>query len=107
MSKNIFPRTNIGNLSVSRLIIGTNFIVGGSHRTKARDMQIKGLFTDRESVADLIETYLQYGVDTILGRIAERPFIVDGIKLAQDRSGTKINFIQLGVFNVSDTAQAI
>ena len=103
MDKEIFPRTKIGNLSVSRMIIGTNNVVGGSHRTKARDLHIKGLFQDKESVASLIETYLDYGVDTIIGRIVELPHMVDGMKLTQDRKGTKINFIQLGVLDMSDT----
>ena len=106
MDKEIFPRTKIGNLSVSRMIIGTNNVLGGSHRTRARDSHIKGLFQDKESVASLIETYLDYGVDTIIGLIIENPHLVDGIKLAQDRKGTKINYIQLGVFDVSDTPQA-
>ena len=106
MAKENFPRTKIANLSVSRMIIGTNNVLGGSHRTKARDMHIKGLFKDSESAACLIESYLDHGVDTIIGCITEAPFLVDGIKLAQDRRGQKIYYIQLGIFDVSDTAAA-
>ena len=106
MNDTEFPRTKIADLSISRMIIGTNNVLGGSHRTKARDMHIKGLFQEKEAVAQLIETYLEYGVDTIIGLIVETPFLVDGIKLAQDRKGKKVNCIQLGIFDVSDTAQA-
>ena len=106
MNNSEFPRTKIGNLSVSRMIIGTNNVLGGSHRTKARDMHIKGLFQEREPVARLIEAYLEYGVDTIIGCLTETPFMIEGIKLAEDRTGKKVNYIQLGVFDMSDTAQA-
>ena len=106
MSDYSFPRTKIGDLSVSRMIIGTNNVFGGSHRTKARDLHIKGLFQTKESAADLVETYLGYGVDTIIGCVTENRFMVDGIKLAQDRTGKKVNYIQLGIFDVSDTAKA-
>ena len=33
----MFPRTNIENLSVSRLMIGTNWLLGYSHTSKALD----------------------------------------------------------------------
>ena len=106
MDNHNFPRTKVGDLSVSRMIIGTNNVLGGSHRTKARDWHIKELFQDKESVARLLETYLDYGVDTIIGCLVDAPHVLDGIKLAQDRKGKKIIYIQLGVFDMSNTTQA-
>ena len=56
MPDNLFPRTKIGDLSVSRMIMGTNNIMGGSHRTKARDTHIKEINNTAAAVADIVET---------------------------------------------------
>ena len=58
---NNFPRTEIGGLSISRMIIGTNNVMGGSHRTFARDTHIKGIFEDnKNAVADFIIYFILY-----------------------------------------------
>ena len=107
MSATEFPRTTIGNLSVSRMIMGTNNIMGGSHRTKARDMHIKGIFNgNAEAVAEVIEAYLTYGVDTIIGCLAKSPHVIKAFKLAEDRTGKKIHHVELGVFDTADNPQA-
>ncbi|MDR0731585.1 MAG: hypothetical protein LBF63_07950 [Treponema sp.] len=106
MGEHEFPRTVIGGLSVSRMIIGTNNVLGGSHRTEARDIHIKGIFQGKEEVARLLEAYLSHGVDTIIGCLINAPHVLDGIKLAEDRTGRKMHYIELGVFDVSDTPQA-
>ena len=67
MDTTMFPRTQIGGLSVSRMIMGTNNIMGGSHRTKARDSHIIEINNNKNAVADIVETYLSYGIDTIIG----------------------------------------
>jgi hypothetical protein len=100
-----FPRVKIGDLSVSRMIIGTNNVLGGSHRTQARDLHIKQIFQGKEEVADLIETYLHNGVDTIIGCLQRAPHVIDGIKLVQDRTGKKIHYMELGIFDMSDSAE--
>ena len=100
-----FPRTTIGGLSVSRMVMGTNNIMGGSHRTMARDLHIKEINHHAESVAAIVEAYLASGVDTIVGRMVEWDFAIDGIRLAEQRTGKKVNVIELAVFDVSDTAE--
>jgi hypothetical protein len=102
----VFPRTNVGGLSLSRLIMGTNNIMGGSHRTKARDNHIKGINNNREAVADIVETYLSYGVDTIIGVLVKNQFAIDGIRLAEERTGKKVNKIELAVVNTDDDPEA-
>ena len=106
MSEIQFPRTNIGGVSVSRLIAGTNNIMGGSHRTKARDTHIKNIFNRAEAVADIVETYLYYGVDTIIGRLAEFDFAVEGIKIAEERTGKHVHHIELAVFDTADNEKS-
>jgi len=107
MSTAEFPRTVIGGLSVSRMIMGTNNIMGGSHRTKARDMHIKQYFNNSaENVAAVLEAYLESGVDTIIGCLSKSQHVLDAFKLAEDRTGRKIHHIELGVFDTADNPQA-
>ena len=37
-----FPRTMVGGVSLPRLLIGTNWFMGYSHTSKAKDNFIKG-----------------------------------------------------------------
>jgi len=76
MSSSEFPRTVIGGLSVSRMIIGTNNVLGGSHRTKARDDHIKRILQTADDTVPLLEAYLEHGVDTIIGCLARAPHVI-------------------------------
>jgi len=102
----LFPRTVVGGLSVSRMIMGTNNIMGGSHRTHARDIHIKGINNNAAAVADIIEAYLACGVDTIIGCLSRSDFAVEGIRLAQERTGQRVYFIELAVFEMLDTPES-
>jgi len=101
-----FPTTTVGGLELSRMIMGTNNIMGGSHRTRARDMHIKSFNNEAGAVCEIIETYLSYGIDTIIGCLVNSQFAMDGIRMAQERTGKKVKFIELAVFDVSNTAEA-
>ena len=101
-----FPRTTVGGLSISRMIMGTNNIMGGSHRTKARDVHIRGINNNAAAVADIIEAYMACGVDTILGCLSRSEFALEGIRLAQERTDRKVNVVELAVFETHDTPQA-
>jgi hypothetical protein len=81
-----FPRTTVGGLSVSRMIIGTNWFLGWSHTSNAKDNYIKQNVKDRKKIADIIEVFLNNGVDTIMGPITNDP-LYDAIKDAEDRTG--------------------
>lgn len=81
-----FPRTTVGGLSVSRMIIGTNWFLGWSHTSDAKDNYIKENIRDRKKIADMLEVFLKSGVDTIMGQITNIP-LADAIKEAEDRTG--------------------
>jgi hypothetical protein len=81
-----FPRTLVGGVSLSRLIIGSNWFLGCSHATAAKDAFIKENIADRRKIADIIEVYLRAGVDTIMGKITNT-VLAEGIAEAQDRTG--------------------
>ena len=51
----MFPRTTIEDLSVSRLMIGTNWMLGYSHTSKAKDRDIVETIPN-----DMIQDILDY-----------------------------------------------
>ncbi len=72
MSSIAFPRTEIEGLSVSRLIIGTNWFLGYSHTSKAKDRFIVEHQTvDR--LVSVVGAFVESGVDTIYGARPESP----------------------------------
>ena len=71
------------------MIMGTNWFLGYSHYTPAKDALIKEVVSDRKKIADIIEVFLRAGVDAIMGFI-NAPNLVDAIKDAEDRTGEKV-----------------
>jgi hypothetical protein len=94
-----FPRTIVGGVSLSRMIIGTNWFLGWSHTSRAKDDFIKENIADRKKIADIMEVYLHAGVDTIMGQLAH-PELADGIKEAEDRTGVKVIVVSTPSFPV-------
>ena len=82
-----FPRTTVGGLSVSRMVIGTNWFRGFSHATPAKDALIKDL-CDRTWIAGVLEVFFRHGVDTLIARY-EAPPMLDAVHDAEDRTGVK------------------
>ena len=102
---NAFPRTMVGGVSLPRMLIGSNWLVGYSHTSTASDNMIKSHHT-RESIAEMIETYLQYGIDAMMGLMVQSPILVDAAKLAEDRTGKKVILIDTPLINVDNNAAA-
>ncbi len=81
-----FPRTTVGGLSVSRMIIGTNWFLGYAHSTAAKSRFIEQHVTRPERVAEIIATFLRAGVDTIMCPHTQT-CIPEAIKRAEDAAG--------------------
>lgn len=94
-----FPRTEVGGLSLSRMIIGTNWFLGFSHTTPSRDDLICTQVRDRKKIADVIEVFARAGVDTVMGLITMPP-LGDAIKEAEDRTGARILRVSTPTFPV-------
>jgi len=92
-----FPRTTVGGVSLSRLIIGTNWFLGFSHTSRAKDQFIRDLQTP-ERIADILCTFLEYGVDTVMGPAS--PLLRDAVQIAQDRTGKELIVILTPHFNI-------
>jgi len=84
-----FPRTTVGGLSVSRMIIGTNWFLGYTHSTQAKSKFIERTVTSRDSLAEILAVYLAAGVDTIMCPHTQT-VVPEAIEAAQDRAGRRL-----------------
>ncbi len=99
-----FPRTKIEDLSVSRMVIGTNWFLGFSHTSKAKDKEIKATMTATK-MADVLEVFLAAGVDTIMGQGAT-PLLREAMAEASQRTGRGMKLISTPIFPTEDTPEA-
>lgn len=95
---NEFPRTVVGGLSLSRMIIGTNWFLGYSHTSHAKSKFIKEYQT-RENVANILTVFMEAGVDTMMGM--PEPILRDAMSDAQDRTGREMVLILTPHFNIT------
>ncbi|MBR0226996.1 MAG: hypothetical protein IJQ62_01445 [Clostridia bacterium] len=101
----LFPRTTVAGVSLSRLIIGTNWVLGWSHRTPAADRQIKSRYAEGSRAVPLLETFLSEGVDTIMGPLQQEQVMQDAVRETMEKTGKKLILIDTPVINVDDSAQ--
>jgi hypothetical protein len=91
-----FPRTTVGGVSVSRMLIGTNWFLGYSHHSLAKDNFIRSYQT-RKNIADILTVFMQSGIDTIMGM--PENILAEAIQDAEQRTGHKAIFILTPHFN--------
>ena len=101
----LFPRTTVGGVSLPRLLMGTNWLMGFSHRSPAADKGIKDRYSTPEAYFPVLEAYLRYGIDAIMGPFSGDPLATAAIKYAEDKTGKKITIIDTPYFNVDDTPE--
>jgi len=102
----LFPRTTVGGLSVSRLVIGTNWLLGWSHTSKAKDDYIRTEITaHRAKLVAVLETYVRAGVDTIIG-FMPIPVLNEAILETEQRTGRKMIRISTPGFAVTPDTPA-
>ena len=92
-----FPRTTVGGVSISRLIIGTNWFLGYSHSSVAKDKFITNYQT-RNKIADTLEVFLECGIDAVMGPPSD--LLYEAIQEAQDRTGRQLISILTPTFNI-------
>ena len=106
MNERSFPRTTVAGVSLSRIIIGTNWILGWSHRGLAADQQIKNRFPGGREAFPLLKAFLDEGVDTIMGPLQSERVMQEAVLEAQERTGKKMILIDTPIINVDDSAAA-
>ena len=92
-----FPRTVVGGLSLSRLVIGTNWFLGFSHYSVAKDRLIKNT-QSREKITEILTVFLESGIDTIMGPLS--PLLIESIQDSQQSSGRDFTLILTPWFNI-------
>jgi hypothetical protein len=92
-----FPRTTVGGASLSRLIVGTNWFLGYSHYSAAKDQLIRNT-QNREKIAAILEVFLMAGVDTVMGPL--NPLLTEAVQDAQQRTGLEVKLILTPWFNL-------
>ena len=95
-----FPRTTVGGVSVSRMIVGTNWFLGWSHCTQAKDRLIKETFEDYQKIADVLEVFFNAGVNTVMGLILHDG-MVKAVREAEQRTGVEGIIVSTPSFTVT------
>lgn len=92
-----FPRTIVGGVNLPRLIVGTNWFLGYSHYSAAKDDFIRKMQTAHR-IADILEVFLSYGVEAVMG--PPDPLLSAGVHEAEQRSGQPVTLILTPSFNI-------
>jgi hypothetical protein len=100
-----FPRTQIENISVPRMIIGTNWFMGFSHTSAAQSRFIKQ-FQTRERIADILEVFFNSGINAVLGGQPHDQHMMDAMRDVQERTGQECIWIGTPSFDLSGTPEA-
>lgn len=95
-----FPRTSVGTVSTSRMIIGTNWFLGYTHCTAAKSTSVERIVTNVEAIADIIEVFFKAGVDTIMCPHT-KTCMFDAIREAEQRTGVKAVIISTPSFSTN------
>ncbi len=102
----LFPRTNVGGVSMPRMIMGINWLFGWSHTGAAADAGILQKYQKPEDFLPVFEAYLSRGVDAIMGPISNHELGYRAIKYAEEKLGKKIIIIDTPRLNVDNTPEA-
>ena len=100
-----FPRTEVAGVSMPRMLIGSNWILGYSHTSTSADALIRDRHSTPEAISEVLEAYLSYGIDALMAPIVGNDLLLEGVKMAEDRTGRKITLISTPIIDVSDTPE--
>lgn len=103
---NEFPRTTVGGVSLSRMLIGTNWLLGWSHTSASADEMIRRRYDSAEAFKPVLEAYLRHGVDTIMAPFGASPQLVEAIRDTEQKLGRGIILVDTPTLNVDDNPRA-
>jgi hypothetical protein len=83
-----FPRTDVGGVSVPRLVCGSNWILGFSHQTAAKDRFIKELFDSPRKIADVVEVFARAGCNAFMSGPLE--IVAQALREVEQRVGVEM-----------------
>jgi len=85
------PRTIVGGLSLPRLLCGTNWMLGYSHISKAKDLFLRELFDTPSKIADVLEVFARAGCNAFMSMPTES--LAQARREAEQRAGVEIHWI--------------
>ena len=91
-----FPQTQLDGISVSRLVAGSNWFLGFAHQTKASTNWIVEN-QHAKKIGKILEVFLKAGVNSAMGT---SEMLSEGVKIAQQRVGTKMHLIGTPNFKI-------
>jgi hypothetical protein len=86
-----FPRTEVGGVSLPRLICGTNWIVGCSHTSQAKDRLICELFDTPAKAANVLEVFARAGCNAVMSGPTD--FMAQAIAETEQRTGERMIWV--------------
>ena len=106
-----FPRTQVAGISLPRMLMGSNWVLGYSHRTPSADQMIRNRYATKEAVCDLVCAYLEYGIDAMMAPFLDydghiNQVLMDGIHMAEERKNHKVILIDTPFIDVADSAES-
>lgn len=101
-----FPRTQVEGVSLPRMLMGSNWILGYSHTTVSADEMIRRRYSEAKASAEMVKAYLEYDIDAMMAPFGGQQALLDGIKMAEDETGKKVIKIDTPIINVNDSAAA-
>ena len=106
MKNSLFPRTTVGGISLPRLICGTNWVAGWSHRSPAADAKIKETHADTTEICKMLEVYLQNGIDAVMCPFGMAPVVKRAVDETEQKTGQRIIRIDTPIFNPENSTAA-
>ena len=100
-----FPRTEVGGVSLPRMLIGTNWIAGFSHTSHAADMDIRESNGTPEAVFPMLKTFTNHGINAIMGGLSDG-INADSVNYFQEKTGIEIIKIDTPGMNMDDNKSA-
>lgn len=100
-----FPRTEVAGISLPRMLIGTNWILGYSHTGPAADRMIMARHEDPANVSAVMDAYMEYGIDAVMapGFDPQSP-LRRGMRMTEEKFGKSMIQIATPGINVEDSA---
>ena len=102
----LFPRTMVENISLPRMLMGTNWMLGWSHTTVSADHMIQSRFQKPASFRAMTEAYLRWGIDAMMAPFGGHDALLDGIRDAEQATGRHIIKIDTPVIDVADNPKS-
>lgn len=86
-----FPRTMVEGVSMPRLICGSNWLLGFSHTSAAKDRLIHDLFDTPAKAAAVIEVFARHGCNAFMSM--ESDFVREALDIVEQRTGREMCWI--------------